>query len=279
MTNSSALPGNTIIVHNFEILQYTFRVILLPVTCTKKVPDEMTSLTTFNVKIYSDTICPWVHPSLPFQLINLLTSPPHQCYIGLRTLEQAIALYQRTYPNASKDIFHILWSPYYLDANLPTPGILASTRIAQKNGADRAEGIKMRLKRVGQAHGIDFSFAGKVGNTRDSHRMMYLAGLKGEDVQMKLAKELFAIHFEGDTDITCHEDLLQASIAAGLAENEAMEWLYSDNGGPEVDEEAQRARHSGVSSVPTFEINGTRFEGAEDVSAFYQVFTDIKSAG
>jgi predicted DsbA family dithiol-disulfide isomerase len=109
--------------------------------------------------------------------------------------------------------------------------------------------------------------------------MMYLAGLKGEDVQMKLAKELFAIHFEGDTDITCHEDLLQASIAAGLAENEAMEWLYSDNGGPEVDEEAQRARHSGVSSVPTFEINGTRFEGAEDVSAFYQVFTDIKSAG
>jgi hypothetical protein len=62
----------------------------------------------------------------------------------------------------------------------------------------------MRLKRVGQAHGIDFSFAGKVRNTRDSHRMMHLAGLKGEDVQMKLAKELFAMHFEGDTDITCH---------------------------------------------------------------------------
>jgi len=40
----------------------------------------------------------------------------------------------------------------------------------------------MRLKRVGKAHGIDFTFAGKVGNTRDSHRLMYLAGLKGEDV-------------------------------------------------------------------------------------------------
>jgi predicted DsbA family dithiol-disulfide isomerase len=239
----------------------------------------MASPTTFNVNIYSDTICPWVHPSLPSHPIILLTSALHQCYIGLRTLEQAIALYQRTYPNASKDIFHIHWSPYYLDANLPTPGILASTRIAQKNGADRAEGIKMRLKRVGQAHGIDFSFAGKVGNTRDSHRMMHLAGLKGEDVQMKLAKELFAMHFEGDTDVTCHGDLLQASIAAGLAENEAMEWLHSDNGGPEVDEEAQRARHSGVGSVPTFEINGKRLEGAEDPSAFYQIFADIKSTG
>lgn len=137
----------------------------------------------------------------------------------------------------------------------------------------------MRLKRVGQAHGINFSFAGKVGNARDSHRMMYLAGLKGEDVQMKLAKELFAMHFEGDTDVTCHDDLLKASIAAGLAREEAKEWLHSDNGGAEVDEEAQRARDSGVSSVPTFEINGTRLEGAEDPSAFYQVFADNKSSG
>ena len=137
----------------------------------------------------------------------------------------------------------------------------------------------MRLKRVGQAHGIDFSFAGKVGNTRDSHRMMYLAGLTGEDVQMKLAKELFAMLFEGDTDVTCHDDLLKASIAAGLSEKEAMEWLDSDNGGAEVDEEAQRARDSGVSSVPNFEINGRRLEGAEDISAFYAVFSDIKSTG
>ena len=106
--------------------------------------------------------------------------------------------------------------------------------------------------------------------------MMHLAGLKGEDVQMKLAKQLFAMHFEGDTDVTCHDDLLKAGIAAGLAESEVMEWLYSDNGGAEVDEEAQRASDSGVNSVPTFEINGKRLEGAEDASAFYQVFVDIK---
>jgi len=210
-------------------------------------------------------------------ITTTLTNRPYQCYIGLRTLEQAITLYQRTYPGASEDVFHIVWSPYYLDANLPTPGILASTRVAQKNGDERAEGIMMRLKRVGQAHGIDFSFAGKVGNTRDSHRMMHLAGLKGEDVQMKLAKELFAMHFEGDTDVTCHDDLLKASIAAGLTEKEAKEWLDSDNGGAEVDEEAQRARDSGVNSVPTFEVNGRRLEGAEDVSAFYEVFADVKS--
>ncbi|KAH0345245.1 DSBA oxidoreductase, partial [Aureobasidium melanogenum] len=215
--------------------------------------------TLFEIKIYSDTICPW-------------------CYIGLKTLEQAVYLYQRTYPNGSKDTFRITWSPYYLDPHAPTPGILASTRIAQKNGIERAEGIKMRLKRVGKAHGINFTFAGKVGNTRDSHRLIYLAGFKGGEVQMALAKELFRVHFEGEADVNSHNDLLAAGVSVGLARNEMMEWLESGNGGAEVDDEAQRARDSGVNSVPTFEINGRRIEGAEDPSAFYEVFTSMKTA-
>ncbi|KAK6006761.1 hypothetical protein QM012_005769 [Aureobasidium pullulans] len=214
--------------------------------------------TLFEVKIYSDTICPW-------------------CYIGLKTMEQAISLYQRTYPNGSKDTFRITWSPYYLDPLAPNPGILASIRIGQKNGADRAEGIKMRLKRIGKAHGIDFTFAGKVGNTRDSHRLMYLAALKGREVQMALAKELFRAHFEGDADVSCHDDLIEASVAVGLARDEVIEWLKSGNGGAEVDDEAQRARESGVNSVPTFEINGRRLVGAEDPLAFYELFASIKA--
>lgn len=193
-------------------------------------------------------------------------------------MEQAISLYRRTYPNGSKDTFRITWSPYYLDPSAPTPGILASTRIVQKNGAERAEGIKMRLKRVGKAHGINFTFASKVGNTRDSHRLMYLAGLKGEEVQMALAMELFRVHFEGEADMSSHDDLLEAGVSVGLARNEMMEWLESVNGGSEVDDESQRARDSGINSVPTFEINGRRLEGAEDSSAFYEVFTSMKTA-
>jgi len=105
---------------------------------------------------------------------------------------------------------------------------------------------------------------------------MYLAGLKGEDVQMKLAKELFKAHFEGDADITDHVVLIKAGIAAGMEEKVVVAWLESDNGGEEVDREAQKARESGVNSVPTFEINGKRLEGAEDVSAFYEAFSEIK---
>ncbi|KAG9513079.1 DSBA oxidoreductase, partial [Aureobasidium melanogenum] len=192
--------------------------------------------TLFEVKIYSDTICPW-------------------CYIGLKTLEQAISLYQRTYPDGSKDTFHITWSPYYLDPLAPTPGILASTRIAQKNGIEHAEGIKMRL-----------------------NALLYLAGLKGDEVHMALAKELFRAHFEGDVDVSSHDDLIEAGVSVGLVREEIKEWLDCGNGGPEVDYEAQRARDSGVNSVPTFEINDRRLEGAEDPSAFYELFASIKAA-
>lgn len=232
----------------------------------------------FEVKIYSDTICPWVHLVLAIDTYHSLTGPNYQCYIGLKTLEQAISLYQRTYPNGSKDTFRITWSPYYLDPNAPIPGVLASTRITQKNGAERAEGIKMRLKRVGKAYSIDFTFAGKVGNTRDSHRLMYLAGLKGAEVQMALAKELFKVQFESDADVSSHDDLIEASVAVGLAREEVVEWLQRDIGKTEVDDDAQRARESGVNSVPTFEINGRRLGGAEDPSAFYELFTSIKAA-
>ncbi|KEQ99504.1 hypothetical protein AUEXF2481DRAFT_180699 [Aureobasidium subglaciale EXF-2481] len=194
--------------------------------------------TTFNIKIYSDTVCPW-------------------CYIGLKTLEHSIHLFKTTYPIASHDIFSITWSPYYLNPFAPTPGILASTRIAQKNGAERAEGIKLRLSRVGRAHGINFTFSGKVGNTRDSHRLILLAGQKGEDVQGRVVEEFFRDHFEGEGDVSLRCDLVK--------------------GGEEVDREAGRARDSGVTSVPTFEINGKRLEGAEDPSAFYEMFAEIKA--
>ncbi|KAI5269143.1 thioredoxin-like protein [Aureobasidium subglaciale] len=210
--------------------------------------------TPFNIKIYSDT-----------------------CYIGLKTLEHSIHLSKTTYPNSSHDTFSITWSPYYLDPLAPTPGILASTRIAQKNGTERAEGIKLRLSRVGRAHGINFTFAGKVGNTRDSHRLIFLAGQQGGDVQGKVVEELFRNHFEGEGDMSSRRDLIKAGVAAGLDGDEVGAWLDGDEGGEEVDREAQGARDSGVTSVPTFEINGDRLEGAEDPSAFYEMFAETKA--
>lgn len=78
--------------------------------------------------------------------------------------------------------------------------------------------------------------------------------------------------------MSSHDDLIEAGVTVGLVGEEMKEWLDCGNGGPEVDDEAQRARDSGVNSVPTFEINDRRLGGAEDPSAFYELFASIKVA-
>lgn len=148
-------------------------------------------------------------------------------------------------------------------------------KIAEKNGVERVNAIRTRLERVGRAYNIAFSFEGKTGNTRDSHRLIRFASC---DQQKTLVEKLFEWHFERDGDITSHDMLTRAAVAAGLQETQVRNFLLSEDGGDEVDMFAEKSRQSGVSSVPTVYINGQRLEGAEDVSDFYQAFTTASEA-
>ena len=148
-------------------------------------------------------------------------------------------------------------------------------RMAQKNGAERVTAIQTRLHRVGRAQGINFTFGGKIGKTRDSHRLIYAAGLESPQLQRAVVDEIFRF-FETDGDFTSHADLLQAAVVAGFSEEKAEAVLGSDQYGEIVDELATQARQDGVSSVPTYEFNGERIEGAEDASVFYEAFVKAK---
>ena len=67
-------------------------------------------------------------------------------------------------------------------------------------------------------------------------------------------------------------------MQAGLAEQEVDDWLASDRGGTEVDQEVTDARHNFISGVPNFTIQGKYVvEGAQDASEFIEVFEEIKS--
>nr|POE77604.1 hypothetical protein CFP56_09251 [Quercus suber] len=210
-----------------------------------------TEMAIIDIKIFSDTICPW-------------------------GLQRAIALFKKTYPGAASDTFNLIWLPYYLDANGPTPGVPMHERIVAKNGADRASGIKSRLQRVGRAHDIEFSFAGKVANTRDSHRLIHAAGLQSTALQTALVEQLFHDHFEKAADPSLHADLMEAATAAGMAHDEVVKVLQSDAWGKEVDELEKESRALGLTSVPTFNISGKIIEGAEDPSEFYEAFVEAR---
>lgn len=137
--------------------------------------------------------------------------------------------------------------------------------------------IIQTLQDVGKEVGINFSFGGKTGNTRDSHRVIEMAGRKGEDVQNRLVKELFVAYFEKEQDITSHEVLKPAAVKAGIEETEADRWLKSDDGGDAVDKAVQEAQMQGISGVPNFTLQGKyQIKGAQDADAFVRAFEQVK---
>ena len=148
---------------------------------------------------------------------------------------------------------------------------------ASKFGPEKAAMIYQRLADVGKEVGINFSFGGKTGNTRDSHRVIEMAGRKGEEVQNRVVEELFKAYFENEQDITNHDVLKAAAVKAGIEDGEVDGWLKSDEGGNAVDKAVTEAQVKGISGVPNFTLQG-KYEigGAQDPEAFVRVFEKVK---
>ncbi|GAB1316983.1 DSBA-like thioredoxin domain-containing protein [Madurella fahalii] len=212
----------------------------------------------FTIKVVSDNVCPW-------------------CYIGKRKLERAIELYKKTYPGGREDTFTISWSPFYLDETSPEQGVAILERFAQRFGAERAGAFQERLRILGTQEGINFSFAGKLGNTRDSHRLIQLGKTKGSDVENRIVTELFRDYFEGTGDITSYDTLIGVAVKAGIDGEEVREWLETGKGGKEVDAEAQEAKRAGISGVPHYTIQGKwEVDGAQDIPVLMEIFVKVK---
>ncbi|KAL5338822.1 thioredoxin-like protein [Aspergillus crustosus] len=241
-------------------------------------------MTNFIIQITSDAVCPW-------------------CYVGYRRLTTAISRHKSLHP---LDKFTITWSPFYLNASSPAyPGVDKLEYYKSKFGPERTEAILTRLAGVGEGEGIKFSFGGKLGRTRDAHRVIWLAGKKEEEIrkggsgsgsanenvngeeegkiggiQSRVVERLFAAYFEEEKNITDPKVIVEAAVAGGLERSE-VEGLLADEkadlGGKEVDEEAEGARRQFVSGVPSFLIQGQyAIEGADEPEAFLDVFRKIR---
>ncbi|KAL8763067.1 MAG: hypothetical protein Q9184_001027 [Pyrenodesmia sp. 2 TL-2023] len=216
------------------------------------------AMTNFKISVVSDTVCPW-------------------CYVGKNKLDRAISLYKSAHPNDT-NTFTTTWNPFYLNPGAPKVGVDKRPYFEAKFGPERAAMMLDRLTSVGKPMGIDFKFGGKTGNTRDSHRLIQLAKLKGSETQTRVVEELFRSYFEEEGDITSHEVLAEAAVKAGLEEAEVKEWLASDKGGKEVDREVVEAQMKAISGVPHFTIQG-KYEigGAQDSEAFVRIFERVKA--
>ena len=134
--------------------------------------------------------------------------------------------------------------------------------------------MQTHLARLGADVGIQFAFGGKVGNTRDSHRLIaYAYQQGGEELQNKVVRQLFNAYFESEEDISERSVLIERAKKAGLDVGSVRKFLESGELGEEVDREVKEAKGKFVTGVPNFTING-RYEvqGAEEPAAFLEIF-------
>ena len=216
-------------------------------------------MTHFSISIVSDTVCPW-------------------CYIGLRHLQAAIAQHLAMY---SGDSFAVSWRPFQLNPNSPRgQSVEKADSYERKFGTEQANLVFERLRSAGKGAGIKFSFGGRTGNTLDSHRLLEFARQKEanvEDLQTRLAEELFADYFERERDITDHVVLTKAAGRVGLLEHEVETFLATDQLAAQVEKDAIAARDDGVHGVPLFNINDQfEVEGAQEPRAFLMLFERFK---
>ncbi|KAB8346361.1 hypothetical protein FH972_023404 [Carpinus fangiana] len=217
------------------------------------------AMTKFNISVVSDAVCPW-------------------CYVGKRRMDAAIVQYKEKHPN-SNDTFAVEWRPFYLDPNSP-PKQSSDKREFFDNlfGPQRTTALFQRLDMVGKEVGINFKHGGKVGSSRDAHRMIHLAKTKGEDTQNAVVQNLFSAYFENEQDITKDDVLRKAAVDGGLDAAEVTDVLSSNKLADAVDNEVARASREAIHGVPHFSVNGKpAFSGAQDTDAFVQFLERVKA--
>ncbi len=206
------------------------------------------------IEIWSDIACPW-------------------CAIGERRFFRALDA------RPDRDDFAVVFRPFELDANAPTPGEPLRERLARRYGA-RAEGMMRRAGAVATAEGVAVDWERALAaRTRDAHRLLGVAVRDyGESTQRGLAELLFSAQFERGADVSSTDELTRLAVAAGMDESRVRRLLASDEGEAEIQADIERAARLGIHSVPTFVFDG-RFTvaGAQPSELFAELLEEVAS--
>ena len=204
------------------------------------------------VEIYSDLICPW-------------------CYIGEARFDRALTAFPH------RDQVEVVFRPFQLDPGAPVPGVPLLDYLEGRYGAQ----ARSMMERAGDAAesedlAVDWERA-QVANTRDAHRLLRLAAWKhGARVQRTLAKALFRAHFAEGGDLSDRQLLTGLAEREGLDPQEVRDFLASDEGVEATQNEMERGRQIGISSVPTFVFQGRwGIQGAQAPETFAKMLEDV----
>lgn len=210
-----------------------------------------------KIDIVSDINCPW-------------------CYVGEKRLEKAIAATEGTYD------FDISFKPFELNASLPQQGQDKEEYFKNAYGPSilpQLATMNQRMTETGGEVGIDFQFdkSSKVNNTFNGHRLIWLAGVCG--VQLQVAEALFYSYFTEGNNMNDTELLTRIGLENGIPADKLDGFFESEAGKAEVREMEQWAQAAGITGVPAFIINDKYLiSGAQPAETFLDVFKQIAPA-
>jgi predicted DsbA family dithiol-disulfide isomerase len=202
-----------------------------------------------DIQVWSDVICPW-------------------CYLGKHRLEKALA----EFPGDVK----VTYRAYQLDPSPVPAGLPIKEALAAKFGG-RAQADQMfgHVTAVAAADGLTLDFDRAIAaNTFDAHRL--IAWAAGQDRQRDMLEALQRAHFRDGIDVGSHPALAQIAASMGLDGAAALAYLASDAGTGAVDTDLEEARALGITSVPTFVVDGKyAVQGAQESATLVAALEEI----
>jgi len=207
-----------------------------------------------KIDVVSDIVCPW-------------------CYIGKRRLEKAIDQLKNEFE------FEIQYHPFELNPNVPAEGFDQKAYLIKKFGGEaRYHELIGNVTRVAAQEGLNFDYSkqSKSPNTLNLHRVSWLAGKEGK--QLQTVEAFFHAYFEKGTDLSQTENIIVVAKESGLDEIKVRILLEGNEGSEEMKSEQIHNRELGVTGVPFYIINDKyAVSGAQPVALFVQAFKDISS--
>lgn len=204
-----------------------------------------------QIEIWSDVICPW-------------------CYIGKRRFEQALA------QSGMREDFNIIWRSFELDPKAPQqfPGSLIEL-LSRKYGVSAQQAAEMneRVSNVALEVGLKYRLSdARPGNTFDAHRLLHYAATQQKgDAAMEA---IMNAYFSEALPVGDRAALAKLASQFGIAEEQALALLESDEFTAEVRADESRAAELGITGVPFFVFDGkTAISGAQPVEAFVRMLT------
>ncbi|HQQ98906.1 MAG TPA: DsbA family oxidoreductase [Cyclobacteriaceae bacterium] len=207
-----------------------------------------------HIEIVSDVVCPW-------------------CYIGKRRLERAIEMVK------DKIDVHVSYSPFELNPDIPASGIPQKEYLMAKfGGEERYLQITQQVTTTAAGEGLHFDFEHQLvsPNTRQAHRVLWLAAQTGHQAQLKEA--YLSAYFEEGQDLSKTDNLIKIATHVGMDASRVAQLLNSDEGLAEVISLEQRNQQRGIRGVPFYVVNNQYgISGAQPTEYFVEALTSISA--